>query len=156
MDLTPTKLATGADGRLAWIPPEGNPVPVNVRVCFPWAAPGCHLSLRDDAEKERAYVASPEELDSGSRAALERAAAEARFVIQVTRIKDIRAEYELRLWEVETRQGARRFQTKLDDWPRVLGDNSLLVRDVAGDLFHVPPLDALDPASRRHASPFVE
>jgi hypothetical protein len=33
-------------------------------------------------------------------------------------------------WRVHTDQGARRFQTRLDDWPRKLPDGGLLIRDV--------------------------
>jgi len=94
-------------------------------------------------------VADVRELDAASRAALERALAEAGFVLEVERVTSIEEEFELREWQVQTRQGPRSFQTRLDDWPRQTPGGGLLVRDVAGDLYHVPDPETLDAQSRK-------
>ena len=70
--------------------------------------------------------------------ALERALAEASFVLEVRRVDSVEEEVEIRQWKVETRQGPRSFQTHLDDWPRVLPMGGLLIRDVSGDLYRLP------------------
>src|SRR5438445_1254822 len=62
------------------------------------------------------------------------ALAVAGFVFAVTRLLEIDEEVEIRHWRVETRQGPRTFQTRLDDWPRMLPHGGLLIRDLAGDL----------------------
>src|SRR2546426_347953 len=124
------------DGRL-WALQGGEARAVWVRQCFPWSAPSGFLSLRDDDEEEFALVRDPAELDPGSRGALEEALVEAGFVLEVIRVLEVEEEVEVRHWRVETRQGARSFQTRLDDWPRVLPHGGLVLRDVAGDLYNL-------------------
>ena len=125
----------------------GTAVAVRLRQCFPWSAPRRHLSLRDGDEREVAFVDDPAGLPEGSRRALERALAEAGFVLRVTRVRSIDEEVEIRHWSVDTAQGARTFQTHLDEWPRPLPDGGLLIRDVAGDLYRLPAPEELDRAS---------
>jgi hypothetical protein len=129
---------------------------VSVRGCFPWSEPTQHLSLRDADEEEFALVRDPAELDPRSRAALERALAVAGFVFEVTRVLEIEEEVEIRRWRVETQQGPRTFQTRLDDWPRTLPHGGLLIRDLAGDLYHLAAPEALDRQSRELLWAFVD
>ena len=144
-----------ADGRL-WAVREGAERAVWVRRCFPWSEPARFVSLRDDDEKEFALVPEPAELDPASRRALEEALVAAGFVFEITRVTAIEEEVEIRNWRVETRQGARSFQTHLDAWPRLLPHGGLLVRDVAGDLYHVTDPAALDETSRALLWAFVD
>ena len=151
---TPT-LRIATDGRLVVIV-DGASVPVRLRQCFPWSEPGLHLSLRDDADREVAIVDDPAELDPQSRSALERALAEAGFVLEVTHVLDIDEEVEIRQWIVETRQGRRSFQTHLDDWPRPLPNGGILIRDVAGDLYRLVPPAQMDRKSQELLWAFVD
>jgi hypothetical protein len=148
-------LTRRADGRL-WAERRGDARPVSVRRCFPWSEPARYVSLRDDEEEEFALVADLADLDTASRAALEAALAEAGFVFVVTAIREVEEEVEIRAWRVETTQGARRFQTRLDDWPRELPGGGILIRDVAGDLYHVPDPRSLDRRSRQLLWAFVD
>jgi Domain of unknown function (DUF1854) len=148
------RLRSAPDGRLIAHTPRG-PVPVRVRQCFPWSEPHQHLSLRDMEDKEVLLVEDPASLGAASRGALERALAEAGFVLQVTRVLSIEEEVEIRQWEVETRHGPRAFQTHLDDWPRVLPGGGLLIRDVAGDLYRLTVTE-LDRKSRDLLWAFVD
>ncbi len=95
-------------------------------------------------------------LRDGARRALEEALAEAGFVLEVTRVLDVEEEVEIRQWTVETKHGRRSFQTHLDDWPRVLPLGGLLIRDVAGDLYRLPPPQTLDARSRELLWAFVD
>ncbi len=135
---------------------EGRRVPVRVCRCFPWSEPTRFVSLRDAAEDEVALVSDPSELDADSRAALEIALVEAGFVLEIERIEDIEEEIEIRCWRVHTRQGPRAFQTPRDEWPREVPGGGLLIRDVAGDLFHIAEPDGLDRESQRHLWAFVD
>jgi hypothetical protein len=130
--------------------------PVAVRRCFPWSEPGRFISLRDVHNREVALVRDPAELESGSRLALEQALAAAGFVLEVTRLLKVEEEIEIRRWEVETRQGPRTFQTRLDDWPRALPGGGVLIRDVAGDLYQVAAPENLDRMSRDLLWAFVD
>jgi len=143
------------DGRLWAIRGEQERA-VWVRRCFPWSEPGHYLSLRDNDEEEFALVRDPAELDAASREALETALALAGFVFEITRVLEIEEEVEIRRWRVETRQGARTFQTRLDDWPRSLPHGGLLIRDVTGDLYHLGKPAALDRHSRALLWSFVD
>lgn len=149
------RLRPGRDGRLR-AETEAGEVAVTVHRCFPWSEPAAYVSLRDDAEAEVALVVRPADLDPESRAALEEALAEAGFVFEVARVCSVEEEVEIRHWEVETRQGPRTFQTRLDDWPRALPGGGLLIRDVGGDLYRIPAPGALDRKSRALLWAFVD
>ena len=125
-----------ADGSL-WAMRGDEERAVSVRRCFPWSEPAQHLSLRDADEEEFALVL-------------------AGFVFEVTRVLEIDEEVEIRRWRVETRQGARTFQTRLDDWPRTLPHGGLLIRDLAGDLYHLGRPELLDRKSRDLLWAFVD
>jgi uncharacterized protein DUF1854 len=144
-----------SDGSL-WASRGDAECPVSVRRCFPWSEPARFLSLRDADEEEFALVRDPAELDPRSRAALEMALAVAGFVFEVTRVLEIEEEVEIRRWRVETRQGPRVFQTRLDDWPRALPHGGLLIRDLAGDLYHLAAPEHLDRQSRELLWAFVD
>lgn len=149
------KLARRADGRL-WFITDGQARPVRVRRCFPWSQPTRFLSLCDEEDEEVAFVAEPASLDEHSRVALEQVLIEAGFVFQLIEVYEIEEEVELRHWRVRTSQGNRSFQTRLDDWPRELPDGSLLIRDVAGDLYQLLAPGHLNRHSRELLWSFID
>jgi hypothetical protein len=132
------------------------PVAVRVRQCFPFSQPHRHLSLRDAGDDEIAMVDDPATLDDVSRCAIERALDIAGFVLEVTRVVEIDEEVEIRQWVVETTSGRRSFQTHLDDWPRMLPNGELLIRDVAGDLYKLAAPHTLDRKTRDLLWAFVD
>ena len=148
-------LERATDGRLR-ATAGGETRVVHVRRCFPWSEPERFLSLRDEDGEEFALIADPNELDPNSRAALQRALADAGFLFVISAVLAIDEEVELRHWRVRTRQGERSFQTRLDDWPRTLPDRGLLIRDVAGDLYRLPEPASLDAASRALLWAFID
>jgi hypothetical protein len=143
------------DGRLV-VTVGGRTIAVTVARCFPWSRPLEFLSLRDGDDNEVALVADPLALTDSSRSALEEALAENGFVFRVTAVLDLDEEVELRTWKVSTDQGERRFQTRLDDWPRKLPDGGLLIRDVTGDLYMIRDVGGLDRKSRERLWAFVD
>jgi hypothetical protein len=114
------------------------------------------VSLRDDEDKEVAFVDEPDTLDPSSRALLQEELAQAAFVLHIERILSVRQELEIRIWKVETREGPRTFETSHDEWPRPLAEGGLLLRDVAGDLYLIPRVATLDPTSRRVLWAFID
>lgn len=146
---TPTlvRLWRGKDGQL-WASSEGREAMVRIQRCFPWSDPGRFVSLRDNDNHEFGYVSDLGALDEKSREALEAAMAEAGFLLQVTAVHDVSEEIEIRSWSVSTVQGERSFQTRLDDWPLQIPNGGILIRDVGGDLYHVPAVERLDASSR--------
>ncbi len=130
--------------------------PVELRRCFPWSEPSRYFSLRDEDENEMALIESMDRLDPASREVLEQAAAERGFVFIITAIDQIEEEFEIRVWKVMTKQGPRQFQTARDEWPHDVPGGGLLIRDVAGDLFHIPDPDGLDEASQTRLWAFID
>lgn len=151
----PLRVERKQDGQL-WAERSGETRPVWVRRCFPWSEPTRFVSLLDHEKNEFALVHDVGSLEPKSREALEGALAEAGFVLQVERIESVEEEVEIRTWEVLTRQGRRSFQTRLDDWPREVPGGGYIIRDVAGDLYHVASPEALDAHSRELLWAYVE
>jgi hypothetical protein len=149
------RLERRQDGQL-WAVAGARERAVWVRRCFPWSAPAAWVSLRDADELEVALVRDPAELDPDSRRTLERALAEAAFVIDVDAVLDVEDEIEIRTFRVQTASGPRSFQTLRDEWPREMPDGSLLLKDVAGDLYRVRDPSALDRRSRRRLRAFLD
>jgi Domain of unknown function (DUF1854) len=152
---TGLRLRWGNDGRL-WAIRHEQRQPVTIHRCFPWSAPQRMFSLRDGDGNEVALVRDTSTLDSESRGVLEEALAIAGFVLTIERVHRIVEEIEVRCWHVATSQGPRSFQTGRDDWPRELPGGGLLLRDVAGDLYHIPEPNRLDPHSRKLLWAFVD
>jgi hypothetical protein len=150
-----TSLTRGIDGRLRLETRSGEQAVV-VRRCFPWSEPLRYISLRNDEDEELALVEDPEGLEPASREALETAMAEAGFVLEVVRVVRVDEEIEIRHWTVETIQGPRTFQTRLDDWPRSLPGGGTLIRDVGGDLYQIGSPEKLDRHSRKLLWAFVD
>ena len=149
------KLERGLDGRLcAQIGNERRVV--HVQRCFPWSEPDHFISLRDDEDQEFALVTDPGLLDAHGRVVLQAALSEAGFIFDVCAVIEIEEEVELRNWLVRTQQGGRRFQTRLDDWPRKLPDGGLLIRDVTGDFYRVADPAQLDRNSRDLLWAFID
>ena len=148
------QLRLGRDQRL-WLDRGGQSVRVKPVRCFPWSSPSGLVSLRDDNEREQLLVNDPADLDPASTAALELALRGPSFLLEVDALESIEEDYEVRVWRTHTRQGPRTFQTRLDEWPWPSPGGGHLVRDLAGDLIHLPPLEQLDAKSRHLLWPYV-
>jgi hypothetical protein len=143
------------DGKL-WAVTEQREVSVKLVRCFPWSAPSRYLSLRDETNEEVALVRDLLELDTASRAALKECLIVLGFVLDVTRVDAVDEDFEIRCWKVQTRQGPRTFQTSRESWPYKTPSGELLLQDVAGDLFRIPPREELDARSRKLLWAFVD
>lgn len=131
-----------------WLERGGSSVRVRPVRCFPWSSPFELVSLRDEQDREHHLVKHLQELDPGSARALEVAMLGAGFVLEVKSVESIEEDYEVRVWHTHTQHGKRTFQTKLDEWPWASPGGGHLVRDLAGDLFRLPPIETLDEKTR--------
>ncbi len=144
-----------SDGQL-WANRNGKSVAIHVLRCFPWSTPDRYVSLRDDDDNEVALVGRLSELNSDSRKVVEAELAIAGFILEIVGVESITEDFEIRSWNVNTAQGSRKFQTKLDEWPLQVPGGGLLIRDVADDLFYLPEPDALDEKSQYLIKSFVD
>jgi len=142
------------DGRLA-LQTEKGPEAIHITPCFPWTAPLQYLSLRNSEGEELYFLKNPDDLDASSQEILKAEMSRSTGTFLIESIPSLRKEIELRCWEVITTRGPRSFQTELDEWPRELPDGSFLVEDLFGDLYKVPALKNLDPASQKRFWPLV-
>ncbi|MBE2204997.1 MAG: DUF1854 domain-containing protein [Chthoniobacterales bacterium] len=149
------ELRTGADGRLQC---RSDDVwhPVRVVRCFPWISANGYISLRDSEGRERTLVENPGDLDASSQTALEHALTTSVNCLEIQKIRRIGQDIELRVWDVGTSAGDRKFQTELDTWPEPVSGGGWIVRDITGDLYRIPRPEALDVASRRLLWAFLD
>jgi hypothetical protein len=148
------ELFIGPDSCL-WLRRGDAKVAVRAVRCFPWSQPGRLISLRDEQGIEHHLVEDLDELEPSSRQALVRALGPAGFVLEIEAVESIEEDYELRVWRTRTRHGLRTFQTALDTWPWPAPAGGHFVQDIAGDLYRLPPLAELDPASRQRLFAYV-
>ncbi|MBC8465687.1 DUF1854 domain-containing protein [bacterium] len=151
---SPLKLERRVDGQV-WLSRNGSETLVQVTPCFPWSCPDKYISMRDDEDEEIALVEELSVLDKESQSIVHSALMEAGFIMTIKRVLATREDFEIRTWEVETEQGYRRFQTKLEDWPRGVPGGGIIIKDVGGDLFYIKDPDALDEKSRKQIWAFV-
>jgi hypothetical protein len=147
----------GSGFQFCWIEAEGKLLLVKgedkttalAKPCFPWSQPFEKISVRDLKSKELTFVSCVNHLEAESKQALLSALREACFYFAVTKITAIDEDFELRTWKVETQQGTRRFQTKLNSWPSQVGENRYIVRDVNKDLYVLENTLELDGKSQK-------
>lgn len=144
----PPTLKLNASGQLQVMVDE-KPVPVRVQPCFPMSVPEQFFSLLDKEGKELAMISDPDELDADSRTALAAVLPDAAFTIEVTGIESVIIDIDLRIWKVRTPGGERTFETRLGTWPRNLENGSVLISDVADDLYLIREPTSLDEKSRK-------
>ncbi len=149
------RLSRRPDGHLMAMV-DGKEVPVMATRCFPWSEPNRFISLRNPDDTEVALVEHPSDLDDESRGFLEQALIEAGFIFRVQKILSVEEEFEIRSWKVETQEGVRSFQTARDEWPAESPGGGFLLRDVAGDLFHLPEPDEMDELSQKLLWSFID
>ena len=143
------------DGRL-WTTIDGKDIALQIKPCFPWSYPQRYISLRDDEDDEIALIDDLSILESHSRKLVEQAIVATAFVMEVESIISHTEEFEVRSWDVQTKQGRRKFQTKRDSWPQTLPSGGLLIRDIAGDLFHIPEPNNMCQRSKKLIAPFID
>ena len=135
---------------------NGKNIVVRTQTCYPWSNPRQYISLRDEDDNEVAMIENLTDLSDDSRRVIEQSLAESAFVMEIEAVFSRAEEFEIRTWEVRTKQGNRKFQTKRDEWPEIMPDGSLLIRDVAGDLFRIINPNQMDAKSRKHLAPFID
>jgi len=145
---SPCKIRRGEDRRL-WVSTGDRDVPVTIHYCFPWSDPSRYISLRDDDGDEVVLLSDLNGVDDESRHVLQSALKQAGFVLEIIRILSIHEDFEIRNWHVITRQGSRRFQTQLDEWPYEVPGGGLIIQDLAGDLYYVEDPGKMDKTSKK-------
>lgn len=143
------------DDGLLYYNNEDGQIQITVKQCFPWSKPDELLSLRDDKSKEVFLIERVGDLSKSNQDQLTLYLSKVDFVLEIIKVLSIEEDLELRNYNVETVQGFRTFQTKLDEWPEVKPDGRVLISDLGGDLFQIESFDLLDESSKKEISYYV-
>lgn len=121
---------------------------VSVRRAFPISGADQLVTFADRDGNEIGVLLDPAQLDDRSLRVLQAEMDLAYFVPRIIRILDLKEEYGLRLWSVETDRGPREFATQTRHDVRPVGTNRYFIRDVDGNRYEIPDITVLDSKSR--------
>ncbi len=115
----------------------------------PLSRPGRYLSLQSGKGEEILMVDRIEDLESESRAVAEEELRRRYLTARVRVIRDIRTEFGVTYWDVETDRGPREFVVQsLSESSAWLSEDHLLLSDADGNRFEIASRAGLDPESR--------
>jgi hypothetical protein len=115
---------------------------------FPLSAPDRHIVLLDAEDSELGLIRELRTLDRESREAIEAELEIAYLVTRVEVIHWVRSRFGITTWELETDRGRRTAHVKERTDIRPLPDGRIMITDVDGVKYEIPPIDELDERSR--------
>jgi hypothetical protein len=130
-------------------------VEVDIKKCFPWSHHDRFLSLRNKDDEEVYLLEDINQLDDSSKEHLIKFLSQSDFMMKITDILSIEEEVELRNYKVVTTSGARSIQTKLDDWPQILKNGSVIIQDLCGDTFVIMNILKLKASAQKLIKTYV-
>ena len=134
---------------------EGREIEAHIKSCFPWSEDKQFFSIRDSEDNELVLLESLDDLDPENRSIFEEFRKMSNFIIRITSVNHVEEDVELRHFDVETNIGKKLFQTKLEDWPDIMDDGRILIKDLSGDLFLIEDLESMDRKSLKLLEPYI-
>lgn len=146
------KLRRNERGELcAFLDGEKDPVAkARVARCFPWSLGDEYISVRDGEGKEIVLLKTLDEVDPDTRKLIEQELLDTVFVPRIRSITKYSDEFDVISITAETDRGEVTFQIRERQDVRILSATRAVFRDVDGNLYEVPDINALDRASKRH------
>jgi hypothetical protein len=149
-------LSTDDHGRLILRRPGFDDViDVHIRRSFPWSHPDGYLSIRDEDGRELLLIDSLDALPPAQRRLVERWLADNSFIPKITAVESIDTRFGHQQWKVQTDRGPAEFRVQETEDLRPLPDRRFRVKDADGNVYELPPLERLDPASRSAIEPLI-
>jgi len=127
---------------------------VRVARCFPWSLPESLISLRDKDGKELVLLETLEGLSDEARELIEKELRDKVFAPQIRRILSFRERFGITTVKAETDRGEVTFQLRHREDIRALSSTRCILKDVDGNVYEVPDITTLDPASQRQLSTY--
>jgi hypothetical protein len=115
---------------------------------FPLTAPDRQIVLLDPDDRELGVIRELKALDRESREAIEAELEVAYLVPRVQSIRTVIARFGVTTWELETDRGVRTAHVKERTDIRPLPDGRIMLTDVDGIKYEIPPVEELDERSR--------
>jgi hypothetical protein len=147
-DTAPIHLERDVMGRLLLRGPDGMIAAVRPTRLFPLSCPEGYIALLDNDEQEIALVRDMGDLDFASRQALQEALEASYLVPEILAIYEVREEFGVLQWHVQTDRGERRFDVRGRDEIYPVGHGHFLVRDIEGVRYEIHSAAALDANSQ--------
>lgn len=121
---------------------------VQVKVGFPLSDELAAVSFCNEDGEEIGVLTDAENLEESSAKALSDALSFTYFIPRITGVDEIKDEYGVTRWKVQTDRGPRTFEVQSRHDIRPVGPGRYLVRDIDGNRFEISDIASLDPASR--------
>ncbi len=122
---------------------------VRIARCFPWSLPESLISLRDKDGKELVLLETLEGLSAEARELIEKELRDKIFAPKIQRILSFRERFGITTVKAETDRGEVTFQLRHREDIRALSPTRCILKDVDGNMYEVPDVTLLDPASQR-------
>ncbi len=144
------------EDRILKVRHESDLIDVYVKRCFPWSAKNEYLSLMNFKEEEIALIDEVDNLSDSSKSALSNYFKFMEVSLEILEVYEITNEFEIRNFDVRTRQGRRKFQMKMEDYPTEGERGEVFFEDLNGDLYFVSKPSLLDKDSREKISFLID
>jgi Domain of unknown function (DUF1854) len=115
---------------------------------FPLTAPDRQIVLLEGEERELGIIRDLRALDRTSREAIGAELEIAYLVTRVQAIRSVRSRFGVTTWELETDRGSRTAHVKERSDIRPLSGGRIMLTDVDGVKYEIPPPEELDERSR--------
>jgi hypothetical protein len=123
---------------------------VKVACAYPISDTEHYIGFRDLADVDIGMVPDPDRLDPKSRELVREELKKRYFVPKVTHIYEVKEEFGVGYWDVDTDMGRREFIVRgIRDSVREIGASRLIITDVDNNRFEIEDIEALDPVSYR-------
>lgn len=120
---------------------------VRVRLAFPLSQSDRSISFQLDDGTELGTLDDIQSLDQVSAQALKSVLEMTYFIPRITRVHEIREEFGVTRWHVTTDRGRRTFEVQSRHDVRPVGPGRYIIRDIDGNRYEIPDLNALDAES---------
>ena len=114
---------------------------------FPLTMPWRCIILIDENDKEIGLLRDVKELDESSMKVLKEELERVYFIPKIKKIRQIKEEFGVLIWETETDKGPRRFEVTSRRDVKKMGKRRIIVRDADGNLYDIPDYARLDQKS---------
>lgn len=120
---------------------------VRLRRAFPWSRADEFVSIRDEKGKEQALIDRLADLSAAQRAIVDKWLAANSFIPVIQRVMRVNTDFGYQEWHVDTDRGPLSFRVQEREDIRFLPDGRFSIKDVDGNIYAMPRIDKLDPAS---------
>lgn len=124
---------------------------LKVKVCraFPLSCAGQYIGFADERDRQIAIVKDLNSLDPDSRRLVQEELRRRYFTAKIRSVDEVKEMFGVVQWRVTTDRGPREFIVRgMRESVFEIENSHLLIVDVDGNRYELPPLEALDPRSR--------